>query len=198
MRRILGSLSLLLAFVFYIGAPAPAAVFNYTTFLSGPNEFPVNNSPGTGTGTFVYDNVAHTFSHNVTFQNLQGPTQAAHIHAPTTAPFFQTANVATTTPSFAGFPLGVQSGNFMSTLDLTLASSWNPSYVTANGGTTAGAEAAFITAIRERKAYFNIHTSPPNGIAAGEIRGFLIPEPGTMALIVLAAVGAIIARRRRA
>jgi hypothetical protein len=197
MRRYLGCLSLFLGFVFFIGAPAHALVFNYTTSMSGPNEFPVNNSPGTGTGIFSYNDVTHQFSHNVTFQGLLAPTTAAHIHAPTTAPFFQTANVATTTPSFAGFPLGVQSGVFVSTLDLTQASSWNPAYVTANGGTTAGAEAAFILAIRERKAYFNIHTSSPNGFPGGEIRGFLVPEPAALALIVLGPVGAIFARRRR-
>jgi hypothetical protein len=42
--------------------------------------------------------------------------------------------VATTLPTFAGFPLGVTSGTYINTLDLTLASSYNPAFVTANGG----------------------------------------------------------------
>ena len=44
-------------------------------------------------------------------------------------------------------------------MDLTLASSYNPSYVTANGDTTAGAEAALAHAMADGKGYLNIHTS---------------------------------------
>ena len=40
------------------------------------------------------------------------------------------------------FPLGVTSGTYDNTLDMTQATSYNPAYVTATGGTTAGAEAA--------------------------------------------------------
>src|SRR5204863_6081105 len=97
-------------------------------------------SLGIGSGTVNYDDVAHTLELQVTFSGLTGTTTASHIHGPTTIPFTGTAGVATTTPSFAGFPLGVTSGSFSNTLDLTLASSFNPSYVTANGGTPAGAE----------------------------------------------------------
>src|SRR5262249_57559405 len=85
--------------------------------------------------------------------------------------------VATTTPYFAGFPIGVTSGTYDITLDETLASSWNPSYVSANGGTTASAEAALDAAIAAGKAYLNIHTSLPLGVPGGEIRGFLLPAP---------------------
>ena len=74
---------------------------------------------------------------------------------------------------------------------------WNPSYVTANGGTTAGAEAAFTAALFANKAYWNIHTSVVGG---GEIRGFmtLVPEPATASLIGMgiAAFGCITRRRR--
>ncbi len=77
----------------------------------------------------------------------------------------------TTTPTFAGFPLGVTSGSYNNTLDLTLASSYNPAYITANGGTTATAEAALAAAIASGRAYLNIHSSVFGG---GEIRGFLI------------------------
>ena len=51
-------------------------------------------------------------------------------------------SMATTAPSFVGVPLGVTSGTFNATLDLTLASSFNPAFVTAGGGTVADAEAA--------------------------------------------------------
>lgn len=159
------------------GADAHSSLLNYTVSLDGPSEFPVNASPGIGSGLLGYDNVAHTLSLQVTFSGLLGPTTASHIHAPTSLPFTGTAGVATTTPSFALFPLGVTSGSFSNTLDLTLASSYNPAYVAANGGTTAGAEAALAAAFASGKAYWNIHTQSFPG---GEIRGFVIPEPTTI------------------
>lgn len=184
---------------------ARAAVFPYSLFMSGPSEFPANASPGTGTGLIVYDSAAHTLFMDVSFSGLTGNTTAAHIHAPTAtsglgdeaaASAAMNAGVATQLPSFVGFPLGVTSGTFNNTLDLTLASSWNPAYITANGGTPATAEAAFATALAEGKAYFNIHTTQFSG---GEIRGFptLIPEPATLTLIALCGLALGGTTRRR-
>ena len=145
-----------------------------------------------------YDNVAHTLFIDVSWSGLVGPTTASHIHAPTVVAGTGTAGVATTSPYFSGFPIGVTSGSYVNTLDLTLASSYNnPAYITANGGTTAGAEAALAAAIAADEAYLNIHTSVFPG---GEIRGFLVevPEPSSMALVGLG--GAILAwaARKRA
>src|SRR5436190_23366840 len=172
---------------------AQAAQIQYTVELNGPNE--PTTSLGVGSGTVNYDDVAHTLELQVTFSGLTGNTTASHIHGPTTVPFTSTAGVATTTPSFAGFPLGVTSGTFSSTLDLTLASSYNPNFITANGGTTAGAESALAAAMAGGQAYWNIHSSFANG---GEIRGFLVPvpEPSALALFGLGA-GAIFWRLRR-
>lgn len=73
------------------------------------------------------------------------------------------------------------SGTYDHTFDLTLASSYNPAFITANGGSVAFAANAFIVALEDGKAYLNIHTSD---FAGGEIRGFLapVPEPTTIAL----------------
>ena len=155
------------------------AVILYTADLTGPSEFPPNASPGTGSATVTLDTLAQTLRVEVTFSGLLGMTTAAHIHAPTLTPFTGTAGVATTTPTFPGFPLGVTSGTYDHTFDLTQASTYNPAFVTANGGTVASAEAALVAALAAGEAYLNIHTSVVPG---GEIRGFLAPVPATLLL----------------
>ncbi len=155
-----------------------AATIVYNVILDGPSESPANASPGTGTATITYDTTAHTLRVQTSFSGLVGTTTASHIHAATATPGVSTAGVATTTPTFAGFPLGVTSGTYDNTLDLTLASSYNPAYVTAHGGTPTTAETDLIAAIAAGKAYLNIHSSVFPG---GEIRGFLLPAPGNAA-----------------
>jgi hypothetical protein len=178
---------------------AQAAINIYTATLSGPNESPTNASPGTGSATVTIDTVANTMLVSVTFSGLQGTTTASHIHAPTAVPLTGTAGVATTTPTFAGFPLGVTSGTYNpSAFDLLSASTYNPAYVTANGGTPASAEAALLSAIASGRSYLNIHTTSFPG---GEIRGFLVavvPEPATwmMMLLGFGAIGLAVRRRQ--
>src|SRR5262245_38876683 len=155
--------------------PAHATIITYGADLSGPAESPPNGSPGTGSATVITDDVAHTLFVDVTFTGLTAGTTASHIHSPTLAPGTGTAGVATTTPTFEGFPLGVTFGHYTNTLDLTLSSSYNPSFITANGGTTASAEAALLGGLAAGEAYLNIHTT---NFMAGEIRGFLTPVPG--------------------
>jgi hypothetical protein len=174
-----------------------ATVVNYSLSLSGPNESPANASPGIGTGTVTIDDVLKTMRVQIIgFSLLTGTTTAAHIHAATAVAFTGTAGVATTTPSFVGFPLGVTSGSYDSgTLDMLVSGSYNPAYVTANGGTTASAFAALKGAADAGKAYFNVHTTAFTG---GEIRGFLtpIPEPTSAALLTIGAGMGLLHRRR--
>ncbi|MEO6324177.1 MAG: CHRD domain-containing protein [Thermoanaerobaculia bacterium] len=148
------------------------AIVSYSGTLTGPAESPPNASPGTGSTTVVYDSVAHTLAVDVSFSGLTATTTAAHIHSATAIAGTGTAGVATTTPSFTGFPLGVTAGSMSNTYDLTLSSSWNPAFVTANGGTTATAESALAAGLAAGRAYLNIHTSTFGG---GEIRSFLLP-----------------------
>lgn len=167
---------------------ARAAVTTFSGFLSGANESPANSSPAIGFGIANFDPSAHTLQLLVNFSGLQGTTTASHIHAPTLLTLSGNAGVATTTPTFAGFPLGVTSGVYSNTLDLTLASSYNAAYITANGGSIPDSETALFAALVAGKAYLNIHTTAFSG---GEIRGFLVqvPEPSALALLGVGAVG---------
>ena len=176
---------------------AQAATTVYTATLSGPAEAPPNASAGTGTATVTIDDVANTMLVEVNFSGLTGTTTASHIHATTASGFTGTAGVATQVPTFAGFPLGVTSGTYSNLFDLLMSSTYNPSFVTANGGTVAGAEAALLSAIGSGRSYLNIHT---NVFPGGEIRGFLVavPEPATWGMMLLGfgAMGLAFRRRR--
>ncbi|HKW13546.1 MAG TPA: CHRD domain-containing protein [Candidatus Krumholzibacteria bacterium] len=148
----------------------------YNVTLNGASESPPNASLGTGTALVGVNAATNQLYIHLDFAGLSGTTTACHIHAATAVAGTGTAGVATTTPFFAGFPIGVTSATgFDITLDETLASSWNPAYVTANGGSTASAEAALFAAIAAGKAYLNVHTAAPLGVPGGEIRGFLVP-----------------------
>jgi hypothetical protein len=180
------------AMVILFTAPlSHATIIQYTANLSGPNEDPPNASPGIGIAMVTVDDVANTMHIQVTFSGLLGNTTAAHIHCCTANPLTGTAGVATTTPNFVGFPLGVTSGIYDNILDMTLNSSYNPSFVMAHGGTIAGAEAFLFNGMSLNESYFNIHTTV---VGSGEIRGFLtrvsaVPEPTTLALLSFGLVG---------
>jgi hypothetical protein len=80
----------------------------------------------------------------------------------------------------------VTSGTYHQTFNTGLASTWNPTFVTAQGS-VAAAEAALAASLAAGTAYFNIHTSFAPG---GEIRGFLtVPEPTTILLLGLGLMG---------
>jgi hypothetical protein len=181
-----------------LSLPSIAHEVVYTTHLTGPAESPPNASPGTGDATVVFDLDMVTMHVEVSFAGLAGPTTASHIHCCTTVPGTGTATVATTLPTFTDFPLGVMSGTYDHTFDMTDASSYNPAFVSAHGGTVATALSALLAGLDAGEAYLNIHTT---SFPTGEIRGFLapVPEPETYALMLGGlAVLATLRRRRSA
>ncbi len=176
---------------------ASAQVTTFRTFLSDLGSgLP---SAATGEATVTLDQVANTMRVQLTFSGLVGSTTTSHIHCCTAIANSGNAGVATTTPTFVGFPFGVMSGSYDATYDMTLSGSYNPAFVTAFGGTTAAAFAALTAGMFAEKSYVNIHTSYAPG---GEIRGTLqvVPEPSTVALMGIGLAGLLVtaSRRRRA
>lgn len=190
-------------------APAVAG-FAYSEYVSdatltGANEAPPNGSPATGTvkiSRFSY--APDMWRFQVSFSGLTSEATAAHIHCCTALPDTGTAGVATPLPFFPGFPVGMMDGTYDHIFDMTNPTSYNPAFLTANGGSVAAAELALSTGMELGTAYFNIHTVE---FPTGEIRGFFrtsvldfidMPEPATLAFFAAGLLGALRLRRRSA
>jgi CHRD domain/PEP-CTERM motif len=184
----------LMVIVFVLSGVAKADTLGFTGALSGLQEVPPNASTGFGSTLVTVDTVTNMLTVNVSFGGLLSPTIASHIHC--CAGPGANAIVATAVPTFPGFPLGVTSGTYLMSFDLTLASTYNPAFITAHGGTVAQARADFIAGLLAGQTYLNIHTMQFPG---GEIRGQLqpVPEPASLLLLSSGIIGTIGALRKR-
>src|SRR5437764_12544964 len=120
--------------------------------LSPFNERPQHpESTGTGTAHVTWDTTTNMMTVDVVFSGLLAPNTAAHIHCCVASP--GTAGVATSVPTFTGFPGGTTSGTYTHTFDMLAASSYNPSFITNHGGTPASAAAALLAGMEAGQTY---------------------------------------------
>lgn len=153
--------------VLAMGPSAGATVFNLYANLDGAQETPPVATPGSGYATMTLDDVTNQFTMTGSFANLIGTTNNAHVHGPA-APGVPAGVMFGIT-----FDFGVTSGNF-----------------SFNGVISA----AHAQTILDQLAYINIHTTFRPG---GEIRGQIVPEPSTLAILSLGLLGLGVAVRRR-
>jgi hypothetical protein len=178
----------------------------FVGLLNGAQENPPVATTGTGSGTAIYNPHTRELAVDVNFSNLIAGTTNAHIHCCSTSLGTNAGVAIHFVPN--GFPLGVTSGSFSHTYDLSLASSFDAGYLAASGGTADLARARLLNAMRvgvendplpgdSSIAYFNIHTSFRPG---GEIRGNIIPgipEPAAILLLLSGLAPVALARRGR-
>src|SRR5262249_24608459 len=150
----------------------------------GGNEVPPSGSPGTGSATVTLDTALDAMRVQVSFSGLfptnpmtgaQSGVTVSHIHCCLASPFQTGVNVpvATTIPSFPGFPSvwGFTDGTYNHLFDLTVDSTYNlagmPPGNVGNmflGTSAATAEPVFVAALLAGETYLNIHsTAFPGG-----------------------------------
>jgi fibronectin-binding autotransporter adhesin len=149
-------------------AAASAQPFNFV--VEPQQEVPPNNSNAAGAAQLLYNDAANTFNLDVQVFGITVPTITGfHIH---------------NAPVGTNGPIVIDLGQ--------LGGTWVPSgqgiRLTMNNVSIGNFEPQLFSG----NLYFNLHTQAFPG---GQIRGQVIPEPGSMALVGLA--GAVALRRRR-
>ncbi len=180
---------------FALPTTASAAVFSFTSTLSGEQHTPAADTDATGTATLSVDDSAQTltFSLNVIGISLddlwdtlvEAPVGPIHLHdgdvganGPVVVPF--AFDLATYSDTATGFSL--------------LVSDYAYSDAAATSGTTLSF-ANYLADLQAGGSYINVHTDAFNG---GEIRGQLapVPLPAGFGLGLLGLAGLAALRRR--
>lgn len=192
MKHVLSTLALAAAALAAASAQAAPST-NYRAVEVGPLETPPNASPGWG--ITEVDIAGSKLLVDGRFRDLMSNVTEAHIHCCTTTAFTGDTGVAV---PLMGVPTGVKAGSWTEMIDLTKDASFDPTFLSSNGGTASSALTALTTAINAHEAYVNIHTS---GNPNGEIRGWLvaapIPEPASWAMLGIGLAGLGFMSRRR-
>ena len=168
---------LLVVSLAFAASPAAATTITYSLTMDGAQEVPGAGDPdGSATGTLTIDDSTGgvgTISWSFTYANIATPLSAMHIHGPAAPP-------GTAAGVFVGLGVATSggAGTLISSVVTTMA---NAAAINANPG----------------NFYVNIHNGPfPNGAVRGQL-GTIVPEPPTVALLLLSLLDLARAGRRR-
>lgn len=163
-KRFIIAIAFAIAPVAVLATPAQV----YIGDLSSANESPPNGSTGTGSAIVTYSPSVASLRVQVSFAGLSSGTTASHIHC--CAVPGTNAPIATTTPTFPGFPSGVTAGTYDMTLDMSQSASYSATFITAHVNIIVALNDLLI-GLGRHSAYLNIHTS---NFPGGEIRANLV------------------------
>jgi CHRD domain len=155
--------------VLFLCGSVQADTWQFNVSLDGLQEVPPNASPATGTAIVLFDDVSGAMSVNGTFTGFTGLSSNAHVHG------YAGPGTAAGVVFGLTFTPGATSGTFSGNGFTNIAN-------TLNGLT-----------------YINVHSQTfPGGEIRGQIaNGFVIPEPGSLAVLGGLALTSLVSRRRR-
>lgn len=166
------------------GLPAHAVEI-FTATLSGGQEVPPNGSAATGSATLVLSDDEQSLSYVITTIGLDFASQTPETGDDVTRMHIHNAPAGANGPVVFGFIFPSHDTddfvlNFVaSTLTATMTGVWDAT----DGGSSL---ADFVDELRAGLLYINVHTEQEPG---GEIRGQIVPEPDTLALVALGFAG---------
>lgn len=184
--RTLPCLVVALSLVFLLSQSALAGPV-FTTLLSPDNEVMADGTPAISPGTspangsarIEFTDLLDAFEFEIVLNEIETPLLQAHIHiappttnGPVVALLFNLCDI----PACGPGQVEVTGDNIV--LRGTVSD------VVANGA-GIGSIADIVDAIRGNNAYVNVHSE---GFPPGELRGNLVPEPGTALLLGLGLV----------
>ena len=172
LARPLGCAAVVLGVLAVAPPMASATTILFTISLTGSQETPSNLSGAAAGGIAAFDSVADTISVSAFFAGLASPATASHIHD--------------------GAP-GVPGPVIVSFTPFTPA---------ATSGSIVGGPLAFPVAdipdLLAGNTYFNIHDALfPGGEIRGQLIPAVVPEPGTMLLVVGGIAGLVLFGRTK-
>jgi hypothetical protein len=200
-----------------LAAPANATLYEYTATLNAAQVVDgVSTSTATGSAIVTLDDSLYTVTTDVTWQNLSGPTDRAHLHfapigvsrsvADPSTWFFHEVIDNPTTPCFATNNCAPSSGTAHDVLQLSVNDGYgagialglfnNPS---ADPTTLPNSFADLINVLNLGDVYVDMHTELyPSGEIRGQLGVAAVPEPSTWAMMLLgfAGIGFMAYRRK--
>lgn len=186
-------ISRLVLLIVLLAAPVQAVQI-FSANLDGAQEVPPSGSSATGNATLVLSDDDQSLSYVITIVGLDFASQTPDTGDDVTRMHIHNAPAGANGPIVFGFiDPSDDTDDFVlsfvaSTLTATITGVWDT--------TDAGQPLAdFLDALRSGQLYINVHTERAPG---GEVRGQIVPEPTTMALLALGLFGlAFIGRPHR-